>query len=270
MKNLLLFIFVFYCLRPDAQSIRNTQTGLFARTESYSSHPDAATFQGNQASIAGIKQFSTSLGTEKRFLLNEISYYRLTAVLPSSGGNFAFASNYFGTTVYSEIFSSISYARKMGKIDFGVQFNHFLTKTIGYDSRSTVNFELGFIYHLTEQIHAGGHIYNPIGIKKSDFKSIQLPVIFSAGIGYDVSQNFFAGFIIEKENFQPVSINVAVKYVFAKSLFARLGVKSGTSVFSFGTGVQFQAFRFELLTSIHPQLGITPALMIVYNPIVKK
>ncbi|MGZ8537613.1 MAG: hypothetical protein ACXWV9_05075 [Flavisolibacter sp.] len=270
MKNLLLFFCVFYCLRPDAQSIRNTQTGLFARTDSYSSHADAATFQGNPASIAGIKKLSTSLGSEKRFLLNEISNYRLTAVLPSSGGNFAIALNYFGAVVYSEIFSSISYARRIGKIDFGAQFNHFLAKTSGYNSSSTVNFEFGFIYHLTEQIHAGAHIYNPIGIKKSELRLIELPVIFSAGIGYEVSEIFFAGFIIEKENFQPLSIDVAVKYVFAKSLFARLGLRSGTSALSFGTGVQFQAFRFELLTSIHPQLGITPALMIVYNPIVKK
>lgn len=269
MRNFILFFFVFYCLKADAQSIRNTQTGLFGRTGSYSAHADASNFQSNQASLAAMQQFSASLSSEKRFFLKELIHYRLTAALPTSGGNFGISLNHLGGNIYSELFSAISYARRMGKVDFGVQFNHFLSKTNGYGNESAVNFELGFIYHFTEQIHAGAHIYNPTCIR-TEVKSRSLPVIYSAGIGYDVSENFFAGCIIQKESFQPVSIDVAVKYVFEKKLFARLGLETATSSFSFGTGIVLNAFRFELLTSLHPQLGITPALLFVYHPIIKK
>ena len=157
-----------------------------------------------------------------------------------------------------------------GKIDLGIQFNHFLAKNGLYGNVSSVNFDLGFIIHITEQISAGGHIYNPLAIINTESKSLQLPCVYSAGIGYDASENFFAGCIIEKEIYQPLSIDVAVKYVFAKSLFARLGLRSGTSAFSFGTGIIFNAFRLELLASMHPQLGVSPAFMIIYHPITKK
>jgi hypothetical protein len=45
----------------------------------------------------------------------------------------------------------------------------------------------------------------------------------------------------------------------------RGGVETNTSNIYFGAGLFFKSFRLDVTASIHPELGITPGLLLVYN-----
>lgn len=249
---------------------RSPVAGRFMQLNSYSSIlADASSFRGNQASLAGTKKFSAAFYGERRFMLKDIGSYQASFVLPTSTGNFGFAGSYFGGSFYNEMQTGLAFAKKLGKIDAGVQFNYYQFKTSGYDGASFINFEGGFILHISEQLRTGVHIYNPVGIKSNKDSDEKLPVVYSAGLGYDASESFFVGATIEKTENLPVAVNAGLQYAFDKKLFARAGISSGTSSFYFGAGVWLNHIRIDLNASVHPQLGITPGLMIVYNPTVK-
>ncbi len=228
---------------------------------------DAFSFTANTAALAKAKKFSAGLFSERRFILQELSTYSLAAALPTSSGNFGFKGDYFGGSVYNETTLGLAYARKLGtKVDVGVQFNYSSLKTATYGSASTITFDAGAIFHLTEALQSGFHIYNPTGMKLGKGDEEKLPSIYSAGLGYDVSPNFFIGAEIQKVEDQALSINAGFHYLFAEGLSARAGINSATSVYYIGFGVHLKTVWLHITASFHPYLGVTPGLLLIYAP----
>ncbi len=88
---------------------------------------------------------------------------------------------------------------KIGKVDVGVQFNYYSYKIPSYNNASAVNFEIGAIVHLTDQLNAGIHTYNPVGGKLGKTGDEKLASSYSLGFGYDASKNFCVSTEIVKE-----------------------------------------------------------------------
>ena len=181
-------------------------------------------------------------------------------------GNFAFQADYFGFKNYNESQLGIAYARSVGKnLDLGIKFNYYSFRIPGFESPSTVNFEIGAIAHLTEKLNAGIHFYNPVGGKLSKTDNDKLGSIYSFGLGYEVSDIFFISSEIIKQEDLPVNINVSMQYDFAKQFFARFGIATQNSSPFAGAGVSWDYFRLDVCASYHPQLGISPGLMLIMN-----
>ena len=138
-------------------------------------------------------------------------------------------------------------------------------KIAGYGNASAVNFEAGGILHVTDQFQTGVHIYNPTRASIGKSSEEKLPFIYSFGLGYDASENFFIGAEIQKEEGQPVNVIAGLQYAFDKKLFVRAGISSATSGFYLGAGFLWTGFRIDLAVSLHPSLGATPGMLLVYN-----
>jgi hypothetical protein len=249
-----------------SQSFLSPVSNNYTGTSTYSSvNKDAFSFTANQASLALNKNFSAGFYAERRFLLAELSCYQLAAALPTSSGNFGLQANYFGNTAFNETSVGLAYARSLGHVDFGIQFNYCEVKIAGYGNASTVNFEAGGILHVNEQFQTGVHVYNPTGSHFGKSNEEQLPFIYSFGLGYDASEKFFIGAEIQKEEDQPVNAKIGLQYSFEKKLFARAGISSATSSFYLGAGFLWNGFRIDVMASIHPTLGTTPGMLLVYN-----
>jgi hypothetical protein len=242
-------------------------TSAFMRINTYSTlHADAFSFGGNQAALAGIKSVSAGVYSEKRFLQKELSMYTAAVALPTTSGNFGLKADYFGDISYNETGLGLAYAKKLGeKIDVGVQFNYYSFKAAGYGKASAINAEGGMILHLTDQLNVGLHVYNPTGVAVGKTGEEKLPAIYAAGLGYDVSSKFFFGAEIEKIEDQPVNLNAGVQYYFDEKLLASGGIASATSVYYLGFGIEIKHMQLHAVASIHPQLGITPGLMLLFN-----
>ncbi|HMU45766.1 MAG TPA: hypothetical protein PKC72_05310 [Chitinophagaceae bacterium] len=262
----LLFVF-FYFNTLHAQVLRRPVAAAYTGLGAYSqNHVDVFSFTSNQASLTQMKNFAAGVYGERRFLLNELNNYSFAAALPTKSGNFGLKALYSGFSDYNETQLGLAYARSLGsRIDIGAQFNYYGIRISGYGNASAIGFELGTVLHITERIHTGVHVSNPVGGKFGKDQQEKLSSIYSIGLGYDASEKFFVSAEIEKEEDRPVNINAGFQYRFIPQLMIRAGVSSATSSVWGGVGLSWNAIRLDITTSYHPDLGITPGLMILYN-----
>jgi hypothetical protein len=229
-------------------------------------HIDVFSFTSNQASLAQLKNLSAGVYGERRFLLSELSNYNAVVGLPTHSGNFGLNAGYSGFSDYNETQLGLAYARKLGsKVDAGVQFNYNGIRIAGYGNASAISFEAGGIFHLSDKLHTGFHINNPVGGKFGKDQQEKLPSVYTVGFGYDASEKFFFSAEIIKEEDQPVNINAGIQYKFISQLLARAGMSTATSSAWLGIGLAWRSFRLDVTTSYHPQLGITPGLLLLFN-----
>ncbi len=220
----------------------------------------------NQASLAQLKNSSIGVYGERRFLLSELNNYTAAVGVPTHSGNFGLKINYAGFADYYESQLGLAYGRKLGnKIDVGLQFNYNSIRVSSYGNSSAISFELGSVLHITEKLHAGLHLNNPVGGKFGKDNQEKLSSVYGFGIGYDASEKFLVSAEIEKEEDQPVNVNAGFQYKFIPQLLVRVGMSSATSSAWLGLGLTVKSFRLDVTTSYHPQLGITPGILMLFN-----
>jgi len=56
-----------------------------------------------------------------------------------------------------------------------------------------------------------------------------------------------------------------MQYKFLPQLMARVGIATNTSNVYAGVGLNLKSFRLDVVAGYHPQLGITPGLMLLYD-----
>jgi hypothetical protein len=266
-SSLLFFILIASTVPCRAQTVHQPVTAAYIRSGAYStSQPDAFSFGANQAALAQTNHLSAGLFAERRFLMQELSSFHLAFALPTASGGFGVNTGYFGNMDHNELQAGLAYGRKLGKkVSAGVQFNYYTIGVNGYGRASSVNFEGGLMFQLTGQCRAGIHAYNPTGSKIGKYGEEKLSSIYSMGLGYDASDRFFLSGSIEKTEDRPVNVQAALHYQFDQKLLARAGFSSGTANYFLGAGVLFSDLRLDVTASVHPQLGITPGLLLVYK-----
>ena len=268
MRSLLLYC-ILLCgfIESRAQTIRTPVGAAYTRLSTYGGqHRDVFGYSGNQAALASFTSFAAGLYGEKRFLLNEMSYYTGAVVIPSGAGAFGLKGDYFGSAAYNESAIGLAYARRLTEsVDLGVQFNYNMVNISGYGNAGAVNFDVGLLLHLTKQLRAGVHAYNPTGAKLGKNEEEKLPAIYSLGFGYDASDKFYMQAELEKVEDRPLNVNAGLQYYFDKKLLARAGVSTASSSFFLGLGFQMNALRLDATANVHPQLGLTPGLQLIYG-----
>ncbi|MBK6937742.1 MAG: hypothetical protein IPH18_13285 [Chitinophagaceae bacterium] len=250
-----------------SQTLRRPTAAAYVRLGSYSiKHSDIFSVTGNQASLAQIKNTSAGMFAERKFMLAELNNFAAVAGFPTKSGNFGLTANHSGFSENNTSVAGLAYARSLGsKIDAGVQFNYSRISIAGYGDAATVSFEAGIITHLTEKLHAGLHVDNPVGGKFGKDQEEKLSAVYTFGMGYDVSDKFYVSAEIEKEENQPVNITAGFQYKLIQQLLIRAGMSSASSTVWAGAGLSLKSFRIDILAGYHPQLGITPGLMLLFN-----
>lgn len=251
----------------QSQTLRKPVAAPYTGLGAYSlNHVDVFSFTANQAALAQLKNVSAAVYGERRFLLSELNNYTAAIGLQTSSGNFGLKAGYSGFSDYNETQIGLAYARNLGKkIDIGVQFNYNGIQAAGYGNTSAISFEIGTILHITDQLNAGVHVNNPVGGKFGKDQQEKLASVYAVGLGYEASDKFFISAEIEKEEDEAINVNAGLQYKFLPQLLARVGVSSATSAAWLGLGLTIKSFRIDLTTSYHPQLGITPGILFLFN-----
>ena len=266
MKFVIFFVFCHFTIKCLSQAAQQSLKSPYLKTGAYShNQSDVFSTIANQAVLANITSFSAGVFSERRFMLNELNLFSAAFALPTQSGNFGLELQHFGNSNYSEMQAGIAYGRKLSDyVDIGAQFNYYSMRVSGYGSAGSVNFAAGAIFHFTDQLHGGIHVYNPTSSRIGKNEEERIPALYSVGLGYDASDNFFVSTSIEKEENEDLNVIASMQYKFADRFLARGGVASTTSVFFFGVGFSLQSFRLDATASVHPQLGVTPGLMLIY------
>lgn len=266
-KFIFLSFFIFTGGFLIAQSLRKPIAGSYIGIGAYSIHKiDVFSATDNQASLARIKEPCFGVYGEQRFSLAAMNMFSTIIALPTKDGNFALQADYFGYKNYNESQFGVAYARSLGnKLDLGIKFNYYSFRIPGYENPSTVNFEIGAIVQLSEKLNAGVHVYNPVGGNLSKTDNEKLTAVYSVGLGYEPSDNFLISVELIKQEALPANVKAAVQYDFATKFFARFGVVTENETPFAGAGVSWNNFRIDVSVSYHPQLGLTPGLMMIMN-----
>ncbi len=267
-KIILLPFFVSLSFFIQAQTLRRPVAAGYTGAGAYSvHHVDVFSFTANQGSLAQLKNSAAGVYAERRFLLSELTHYSAVIGLVTNSGNFGIKANYSGFSDYNETQLGLAYGRKLGsKLDLGAQFNYNGIRIAGgYGNASAVSFEFGTIFHVSEKLHAGFHVNNPVGGKFGKNQEEKLSSVYGFGIGYDASEKFLVSVEIEKEEDQPVNVNAGVQYKFIEQLLVRAGMSSATSSAWLGLGVTLKSFRLDITSGYHPELGITPGVLMLFN-----
>ena len=270
MRRILLslpFIILLTGITARSQNLHRPILATYTGLGAYSlTNADVFSFIANQASLAQLKNASAGVFGERRFLLTELNNYTAALGLPTKSGNFGLKAGYYGFSDYNETQLGLAYARKLGnKLDIGAQFNYNGIRIAGYGSDAAVSFEIGTVLHVTDKLHAGLHINNPVGGKFGKGQQEKLASVYTFGLGYEASEKFFISAEIVKEEDQPVNVNAGLQYKFLSRLLARAGMSANTSTAWLGIGLTLKSFRVDITTSYHPQLGITPGVLLLFN-----
>jgi hypothetical protein len=246
----------FSCAQPVWLSAQKPQyAGTYSRN-----FQQVFTAMQNQAALAYLPALSAGVSTERMFMLKALSRHTVTLVLPVSSGAFAFNLQQAGFSAYHEQQGSIAYGRKLGnKLSIGMQID-YLSKAIQlYGRADAVTFELGCLLHITPQLHVGLHAFNPALNTLGDEP---LPVIYTAGAGYEVSDNFIISTaVIQEDDAAPVAAFMC-EYRIIPQLSLQLGLSPASSA-----TVSFTLNNMHIFLSAthHPQLGFTPNTSIVWQ-----
>ncbi|HEY1112022.1 MAG TPA: hypothetical protein VGE66_00615 [Chitinophagaceae bacterium] len=256
----------------QAQSVRPPLSAAPLFPNAYSlKETDAFSFLVNPAALANTALLTGGIYGERRFLLQELAFYQVALCVPTNSGQLGFGGGYMGSITHSEGRAGLAYGRKLGsKVDVGARFNYQLIKIAGYGSASAVYVDAGALLHLSELVHLGLHISNPTSARLGKEGEDLLPVGGTAGVGYEVSPQFFMATEVQKILHQELSVNAAVQYRFDERLWGRVGFRSATSTYYFGLGVALKALKLEATASVHPQLGVTPGLQLIFTAKVKE
>lgn len=248
------------------QTLRYPLSDGYARIGIYSRNfVDPLSCRFNQAALASIPSAGAAVYGEKRFALQELGLYHAAICIPVSFGGIGVSANYFGFSGYKETQFGIAYGKSLGKVDIGMQISSQSIRITGYGKEAFLTVEGGIIFHLSEQLHAGLHVFNPTGSKFGVDHLEKLSSIFSAGLGFEPSDILFLSGEIIKETGKPININVGMQYLFSKRVGIRAGVYSESPTFYFGPNFKWNFLRLGVTASYHPQLGLTPGILIIFG-----
>jgi hypothetical protein len=266
MKNQLLLLCLLEAFVSSGQIIHPAITSnSFPGT--YSLHfTDIFSFTSNPSALANlyIDAISAGISTERKFMLQELSTYRCVVAMPVKTGAMAITLVRSGSGDFNESQAGWAYAKKLGKIDVGIQFNYTMLHITGSGNDAAISIEAGTSWHITDKLHAGFHIVNPRGGQFSKNRQEKLATVVAMGMDYEVSEQLLVEMEIIKEEAKQVNIRASLEYLPAKSFIAMMGVHTATASPFFGAGWSKKNFRTDISVNYHFQLGVTPGIRIIF------
>jgi hypothetical protein len=266
MKRVVLSAVVFFALLCRAQVAPINQACLSQGTYSAALR-DAFSFSTNPAALGNTKEFSAGMYSEKPFAIKEFNTGELNVAVPVPGGGLGISVLYTGTTNYSASVYGLAYGISLGsKMNAGLLFNRYQQHLAGgYGNLSSLNYVGSFLLHFSEDFQGGISMSNARTSAGMKIKHFSLPTVYTIGFGYILSPLCFLTSEIEKKQSEPVNISGGIHYGFDEKLFVRAGFVSSRSAWYLGTGIQIKSLFLVVIVSIHPQLGITPGLQLLFH-----
>jgi hypothetical protein len=265
LKPLLLFLAGMAAMPVRAQMLRYPVAARYPGLGAYSYHfIDVFSCTANQAALARLERVGGGVYAESRFLQEALKSYTATVALPTRLGGWGVTARYMGSGQYNESQVSLAYGKKLGQVDLGVQFNYAMLRAAGYGSDGAATVEIGTIWHITDRVHTGVHLFNPTGSKFGKQGQEKLAWVYTMGGGYEVSDKLLISADIIKAEDKPADVQAGLQYTLDRKFFFRAGMAAATAAPWLGAGWAWQHIRVDISGSYHPQLGVTPGLMLIF------
>ena len=228
---------------------------------------DFWSLHNNPAGTAWLRGFGAGVYCENRFLLKELTCAQLGVVYGSAAGTFGLDLNYSGTALFNEIKTGLSYARRFGKyFSAGVKLDYYRISSSGeYGSKNLFSCEVGLLFRAERHISVGVHILNPVPVTITANPRELLPVVIRLGGIYAFTEEILVTVEVEKDLDHKPVFRAGAEFHFIKMMSARIGMATNPTLFSFGIGLEFSQWRFDLASGYHMVLGFSPGASLIYQ-----
>jgi hypothetical protein len=264
-RKLLLPFYLIHCL-AYGQSIHYSPGTFYTGLGAYSHQfTQSFSFLSNQAALGSLTQTSAGLYAEQKYGLKALRLYMATAAMPVNRGGIGIAMQYSGFGDFNESQVGIAYGKNLGRVSLGVQCNYNMMHIAGYGNDAAVGFEVGSQWAISSTLVTGIHIINPVGGHFRNHSSEKLAAVYQFGAGYEVSKQLFMSAELTKEEDQPVNVQAGLQYIAVPGrLFIRTGITTATTSPYIGMGWQWKNCRADASIRYHPQLGLSPGLLLLF------
>jgi len=221
----------------------------------------------NQAGLGFMKNISTGVYYENRFLLNAISLKAAAFAIPVKAGCFGLSFSNFGYSLYNENKIGLAFGKAFGEnISAGVQLDYVNAK-IGenYGSKSSFVAEIGLQFRMIKNLTIGTHVYNITRAKFADYNNEKIPTIMRVGIDYKFSEQVFVAVEMEKDIDHKAVFKAGMEYHVLEVLYIRAGISTNPTLSCFGFGLKIKNFKVDASSSFHSVLGFSPQIGLSYD-----
>lgn len=217
----------------------------------------------NPSMPASLKKFTIGIYNERRYLINGLDNYLLSAALPVKHGGLGVSIKYFSAGALRQSEAGIAYAKKLGQVDIGAQFNYHTLSIVGYGKAATVVVDAGTLWRITDQLQIVVAIYNISGARLNKMKE-KLAYETRCAFGYEVSTQLLLLLEITKHENKPVNVRAGLQYNPAPAIIIYAGIEAATAQPYGAFSWQWNHYRVLMSVRFHRQLGITPGLGLSY------
>ena len=227
----------------------------------------------NQAGLGHIESITAGAFYENRFLVDGMAFAGFAGAVPLGNGAIGINYSNFGYNVYNEGKLGLAYGMKLSdRFSVGVQLNYQTTRIAAedYGNAGALTAEVGVRMEVSERVTVAAHLFNPTRTKLIDNGDLAIPdetipTVIRLGAGYQISEDVLFAGEVEKDIDRNALFRGGIEYQPVDILYLRVGASSEPSLFSFGLGVKFESFQFDLASSYSSVLGYSPQISLTYN-----
>jgi hypothetical protein len=270
MKNYFIFLFLTISGVLNAQVFNRTtedagSLGLGAATVAYSGLQYGVQ---NEAQLGDAKKYGFLAGTAVPFSIVgwSVAHVQAHVGIGKIGGiGLDFASS--GIDAYKEQRIRLMYGRKLSPVlSLGGGFDFLSVNAKDYGNSRTFTFGLALLAQPIKSLTLGFRLSNPVEAKIDEQK---LPTVIKLGGTYEFSKLFKLLFETEKDIDRPAFLKAGLEYKPQSRIVIRAGVRNGRNLparLGLGVGLRLKSgLAVDFGSEWHTQLGITPALTVIWN-----
>ncbi|MCG2617134.1 hypothetical protein LZZ85_22755 [Terrimonas sp. NA20] len=158
---------------------------------------------------------------------------------------------------------SLAAGRKLGEgASLAIRGNYHQLKIGGYGTAASISPDAGLILHFSDKLHFAMQLLNPAG--SNIHSGVYIPGVYSAGIGYDQSDQLYISAEVVKEQSHPLNAVLGLQYEPVPPLLVRVLMQTREPSFVFGAGYTKGDLRIDLYSSWHTRLGTSGGLQVYW------
>jgi hypothetical protein len=272
MKKIYLFILILFLLSSSKAGFDPTARGGKAAGMAFGSvaSTDFWSVFNNQAASAWNAKYSVGAFFENKFSLKEMSTRGIGITIPVSTKD-VFGLNFtqYGYSAYNESKLGFSYAKSFAdKVAAGLQFDYLRTASnLDGLSSGVFTFEFGLQSKINRKLMIGFYAFNPIHSQLSNYNDYTeyIPVVLKFGLNYHFSDKFSILAETEKDLQHDAILRFGGEYLLNERFYVTGGMSTGVIQYSIGFGAKWNGFTFDIASSYHLVLGVTPTVSLYYT-----
>lgn len=212
-----------------------------------------------------MKHFDIGIFVENKYLLKELNAFQLVAVYPTRFISLGGQLNRFGNSYYSKYDLELDFSKHLSSMaDLAIGFNYTSTQIKSSNTLGVLSGNVSMLFN-TSEITMGFCIKNIHSFPLNNGNKIEQLSEYTAGIGYQASDNFFLNLVCFKSENEPINYVTSFQYQWSKKVFFKMGYMAETHVVFGGLAFLWNHYRLDFSTSFHQNLGISPGFGISTN-----